>query len=99
MVLFIRLGYGPPVPPVRMSSEMNRPISVDCSFDKDGSVHVRRIAVDDNWLVVDPGRQWVDEHGRHVLIMIPGGRVFEIVLSSDTLNWKITSARIKSNII
>jgi len=78
---------------------MNRPIGVDCSFEKDGYVNVRRISVDDRWLVVDPGRQWVDEQGRHVLIMIPGGRVFEIVLSPNTLNWNLTSSRIKSNII
>lgn len=78
---------------------MDRPIGVDCSFEEDGRVRVRRIMVDKSWFVVDPGRQWVDEHGRHVLIMIPGGRVFELLLSSETLTWQIVAARTKSNII
>jgi hypothetical protein len=78
---------------------MNQAIGVDCSFDKDGRVHVRRIIVDDRLLVVDPGRQWVDEQGRHVLIMIPGGRVFEIVLSPETLTWTLASTKTKTNII
>lgn len=78
---------------------MNQAIGVDCSFDKDGRVQVRRIIVDDRWLVVDPGRQWVDELGRHVLIMIPGGRVFEILLSPDTLTWTLESVMTRTNII
>lgn len=78
---------------------MDRPIAVDCSFEKDGHVRVRRIALDDRWLVVEPGRQWVDEYGRHVLIIIPGGQVYEIVLSPGTLTWTVISAQRKTNII
>ena len=78
---------------------MNEPIGVDCTFDEDGRVRVRRVKMGNSWLVVDPGRQWVDEHGRHALIMIPGGRVFEIVLSPETLSWNLVSVRTKSNII
>ena len=78
---------------------MQKAISVDCSFDNEGHVRIRRIAVEDSWFVVEPGRQWLDEFGRHVLIMIPGGRVLEIVLSSETLTWTIASARTQSTIL
>ncbi|MDX1415443.1 MAG: hypothetical protein R3293_14700 [Candidatus Promineifilaceae bacterium] len=78
---------------------MDRPIGVDCRFEQNGQVQVRRMAVGDSWLVVEPGRQWIDEDGRHVLIMVPGGRVFEIVLSPETLTWKLVSSRTKTNIL
>lgn len=78
---------------------MSEAIGVDCTFNIDGQVRVRRIQVDDRWHVVDPGRQWLDEAGRHVLIMIPGGRVFEILLSFKTLTWSLVSVRAKTNII
>ncbi len=78
---------------------MSKAIGVDCTFGNDGQVRVRRIQVDDRWHVVDPGRQWLDEAGRHLLIMMPGGRVFEILLSAETLTWTLVSVRAKSNII
>lgn len=78
---------------------MAKAIGVDCTFEDSGKVRVRRIQVDDRWHVVDPGRQWLDESGRHVLVMIPGGRVFEILLSPETLTWTLISARTKANII
>jgi len=77
---------------------MNKPIAVDCSFEKDGRVLVRRVAFGDSWQVVEQGRQWGDEHGRHVLIMIPGGHVQEIILSPETLNWKLVFDRTQTNI-
>lgn len=78
---------------------MEKAIGVDCSFDLDGRVRIRRVLSDEKWLVVDPGRQWLDDLGRHVLVMIPGGRVFEILLSRTTLSWTLVSAQAKSNII
>ena len=78
---------------------MQKALHVDCSFDKEGTVHIRRIAIEDSWFVVEPGRQWLDEFGRHVLIIIPGGRVLEIVLSPETLIWTIISDRTQSNIL
>lgn len=63
------------------------PIGVDCVFAEDGTVRVRRIAVGGDWQGVEQGRQWLDEAGRHVLIMLDGREVREIVLRSHQLVW------------
>ena len=70
---------------------MKQPIGVECTIGKDGTVKVRRIEVGDRWLAVEQGRQWVDENGRHVLIMVPGGDAQEILLSANTLQWQLVS--------
>ncbi|MGW8317844.1 MAG: hypothetical protein ACWGPS_01270 [Candidatus Promineifilaceae bacterium] len=62
-------------------------IGVDCIFGSGGTVSVRRIEVDDLWRPVEQGRQWVDPRGRHVLVMLPGEEVREIVLQAETMSW------------
>jgi hypothetical protein len=64
-----------------------RQIGVDCQFEADGGLRVRRIFLDDRWQAVGQGRQWVDQLGRHVLIMLPGDEVGEILLQPDTMTW------------
>ena len=65
------------------------PIEVDCVFVADGTVRVRRIAVDGTWEPVEQGRQWLDDAGRHVLVMLHGREVREIVLDPATLTWQM----------
>jgi hypothetical protein len=72
---------------------MKQGIGVECTFEKEGGVKVRRIKVGDRWLAVEQGRQWVDENGRHVLIMVPGSDVQEILLSANALQWRLVSRR------
>lgn len=62
---------------------------VDCVFDGDGAIRVRRIKLDDRWLATDQGRQWHDDVGRHVLIMLDGQQVRELILPSQTLIWEL----------
>lgn len=64
------------------------PVEVDCRFDEDGRVHVRRVRLGRPWQAVEQGRQWVDDNGRHVLVMLAGG-VRELVLRADTLTWEL----------
>ncbi len=64
------------------------PIEVDCTFDGDGRVRVRRIRQGRPWQTVEQGRQWVDADGRHVLIML-AGEVSELLLRADTLIWEL----------
>lgn len=68
------------------------PIGVDCIFHEDGRIEVRRIAQDGRWLAVEQGRQWVDQSGRHVLVMLPGNTVREIVLRPETMTWVLRPA-------
>ena len=64
-------------------------IGVDCQFEADGTLRIRRICVDGRWLAVDQGRQWQDHLGRHALIMLPDGGVQQIRLRPDTMTWEM----------
>ena len=64
------------------------PVEVDCRFDEDDRVHVRRVRLGRPWQAVEQGRQWVDDDGRHVLVLLAGG-VRELVLRADTLTWEL----------
>ena len=64
-------------------------VGIECRFDADGAVHVRRIDRRDRWESVEQGRQWVDELGRHVLVMIEGGDVQRLTLDRESLLWRL----------
>ncbi len=64
-------------------------IGVECTFAESGAVQVKRVLVNGRWQAVEQGRQWQDDNGRHVLIMLAGGEVHEIVLQAHTLTWKL----------
>jgi hypothetical protein len=40
-----------------------------------------------DYLVDSIGRRWRDEAGQHILVMVPGGRVFELVFNSSEGRW------------
>jgi hypothetical protein len=54
-------------------------------------VRVRRVEVEGSWWSVEQGRQWVDEYGRHVLIMLPNNQVREIILRADSMTWEMVT--------
>lgn len=64
-------------------------IGVECRFAIDGTIDIRRIYLDGHWLSVGQGRQWVDQTGRHVLIMLPDDQPREIKLRPDTMTWEL----------
>ncbi|MFL7839437.1 MAG: hypothetical protein ACK2T4_01880 [Candidatus Promineifilaceae bacterium] len=68
---------------------MSEFITVDCTIGRNGRVWIHRVKFDDDWMMVDQGRQWQDENGRHVLIMRPGRQVEELLLSGETLRWEL----------
>jgi hypothetical protein len=68
---------------------MMKQIGVDCRFAENGAVRVFRIFLDQTWISVEQGRQWVDRMGRHVLIMLPDSDAVEICLRSDTMTWQV----------
>ena len=73
-------------------------VGVDCSFSPDGSVKVKKVLLNGRWQTVGQGRQWVDENGRHVLIMLPGDEVRELVLQPSTLRWQLLEPRQRQKI-
>lgn len=74
-------------------------IGVDCVFNLDGTISVRRIKERGEWIPVEQGRQWVDRGGRHVLIMFGGQPAREIWLRSDTLTWELRPAQNQRKIL
>ena len=68
-------------------------VGVDCVFSLNGSVRVRRVQINGKWQSVGQGRQWLDQYGRHVLVMNSGNEVREIILRPDTLTWELKPGR------
>lgn len=64
------------------------PVEVDCMFDLNGDVRLRRVRINQQWQHVDQGRQWQDEHGRHLLVMTLDGHLRELILR-PSLRWEI----------
>ncbi|MCB9419781.1 MAG: zinc ribbon domain-containing protein [Ardenticatenaceae bacterium] len=73
------------------NTRIMKQISVDCTFNTDGSVRVQRVEIEGSWWSVEQGRQWVDENGRHVLIMLPNNQVREIILRADSMAWEMVT--------
>jgi hypothetical protein len=68
-------------------------ITVDCTISRNGRVWIHRVKFDENWMMVEQGRQWQDQDGRHVLVMPSGGKVEELLLSAETLRWELAPRR------
>ena len=73
-------------------------VGVECQFSEDGSVQVKKVQLNGRWQPVGQGRQWGDENGRHVLIMLPGEQVRELVLQPATLRWQLLNPRQRQKI-
>ncbi|MFN2136706.1 MAG: hypothetical protein ACK2UK_12180 [Candidatus Promineifilaceae bacterium] len=78
---------------------MSEPITVEATIGRNGRVWVKRVKLKNGWQVVEQGRQWHDEAGRHILIRIPGGQVQEILLSTISLRWELRPRRTPPQII
>lgn len=74
-------------------------IGVECRFVESGRVQVQRIRLAGAWVQVGQGRQWVDEAGRHVLIMLPDQQVRELLLRAQTLDWVLLSSPARPTVV
>ena len=72
---------------------MSKSIGVECTFGADGRIKVQRIQLEGKWLPVGQGRQWSDENGRHLLIMLPNNQTRELLLQAKTLTWVLLPSR------
>jgi hypothetical protein len=70
-----------------------RSVAVEVAFAADGRPTVRRFRWQDQDIpVTATGRSWVDDAGRHVLVMGPDRRTYELVLSREDLLWYVERA-------
>ena len=64
------------------------PVEVTVKFDTRGGIKPQRfIWHDQEYPVLSTGRTWVDEDGHHILVMVPGHQVYELVFASAELRW------------
>jgi hypothetical protein len=71
----------------------NESIGVTASIDPEGQVKpLSLIWQGQQHTIVDVGRQWTTEEGRHVLVMTADGSRFELQLSRQSLAWYLRRA-------
>ena len=67
---------------------MMEPIEVTAHFDQSGKATPLRFAwKKSTYLVESTGRQWQDEQGQHFMVMVMGGRLFELLFVCETHCW------------
>lgn len=63
-------------------------IEVIARFDSQGGmIPLRFIWQGDTYVVDSIGRRWVDDAGQHILVMIPTGKVFELIFTPLEGRW------------
>ncbi len=72
-------------------------IEVTVRFERDGRITPLSFASNEHvYPVESTGRNWKDNQGFHILVMVPGGRVCELIFVASEMEWylqKIGPAR------
>lgn len=64
------------------------PLEVTAKFDEDGKITPLRFTwKGKDYLVETTGRHWEDSDGVHILVMVPGERIFELVFDAAQVRW------------
>jgi hypothetical protein len=65
-------------------------IDVTAQFDSEGEITPLSFTwLGRDYLVESTGRTWEDKAGRHILIIVPGARIFELVLDPANCRWHL----------
>jgi hypothetical protein len=72
---------------------IGEPVAAEVAFEVGGKPTVRRFRWQDQETpVTATGRTWVAEDGRHVLVMGPDQRAYELLLRREDLIWYLERA-------
>jgi len=64
------------------------PIEITVRFNIEGQIEPLKFTwKGHNYLVTSTGRRWEDEQGKHILIMAPGDKVYEILFVPVDARW------------
>ena len=78
---------------------VNLSTAVEVRFDESGRPGVRNFTWGGKRLPVTAvGRTWLDDAGRHLLVMAPGDRAFELLLRRSDLTWRVVSIPPQENL-
>jgi hypothetical protein len=70
------------------------PIEVTAHFSEEGIITVQHFAWNGSrYHVESAGRQWTDDDEQHMLVMVAGGQIYELVYKSSEMRWYITKPR------
>ncbi len=65
-----------------------QPVEVTARWEPaEGFLPSKIIYAGDVYLIESTGRRWEDEHGLHILCMIAGGQVFELIFRLQPAGW------------
>lgn len=65
-------------------------VQVEARWTHSGSLEPRRFKWQGKMYSVEStGRQWEDAQGLHVLCMVPGGQVFELIFHLNPAGWLV----------
>jgi hypothetical protein len=68
------------------------PVEVSAKFSIDGKITPYNFTWQEvNYQVASVGRSWKDDSGMHILVMVPGDRVFELIFIPDQASWVLHS--------
>lgn len=71
-----------------------QPIQVTAHFDEEGKIRPLRFTWrGSDYQVESTGRHWQASDGRHILVMVPGGRIFELVYIPTEGRWFLGGAQ------
>ncbi len=70
------------------------PIEVTARFSEEGNIIVQHFAWNGSRYHVEfAGRQWTDDDGQHMLVMVAGGQIYELIFKGSERRWYITRVR------
>ena len=75
-------------------------VEVTALFDKSGQVTPLKFTWRGHTYPVDTtGRRWADDRGQHILVMVPGERVYELLFDPASLRWYLRSASNRPSVV
>lgn len=70
------------------------PIEVTARFDREGKVTPLRFTwLGSEYLVESTGRRWEVSDALHILVMVPDGRMFELIFTPSSGSWFLGSTQ------
>jgi hypothetical protein len=65
-----------------------QPVEVIARFEANGKIHPTQFTWRDQvYNILSTGRRWQDESGLHILAMVSGERVVELIFQPDGARW------------
>ncbi len=71
------------------SAPRGEPVAVTARFEADGSLRPLYLHRGRERLSLSVGRRWSNEHGEHLLVMLPDGSVEHLLFSVETRRWHL----------